>query len=419
MTPNRNPLIRVVLLISICLLIGYWVGINKITLDWKNYKPTLSVISKEPPPGLTTVDFSTFWTVWQRLEAGYYDKSKLNSTKMLDGAISGLVESLGDPFTVYLPPTQNDNFKEGLAGQFQGIGAELGLDSKKIVVIAPLNGSPAQKAGIKTGDIIEKVDGEQIVGWSLPQAVERIRGPQGTTVVLSVIHKGANKSQDISIKRGVITIKSVDGFVKKADDLDKINVKRSEKIAIISLSQFGDKTNEEWTVLAKKISDEVNKDQNVKGMVLDLRNNPGGYLTDAVFIASEFLEEGTPVVIQEDASTQRNTLSVDRQGILLNIPLVVLVNKGSASAAEIVAGALSDNGRAKIVGEVTYGKGTIQQAEDLGGGAGLHVTIAKWLTPKGTWFNGRGLTPDIVQSTDSKDPSHDAQLEKAVLQLLK
>lgn len=417
---HKTPRIQLILVILISLLVGYYFGVNKINFDWKRYKPQISVTSKQPPAQVTDVNFEQFWTVWQKLEKDYYDKTKLNPQKMLNGAIAGMVQSLDDPFTVYLPPVQNDNFKQGLAGQFQGIGAELGVKDQKIIVISPLNGSPAQKAGIRAGDFIVAVDKKSTANMTLSQTVEKIRGEKGTTVLLTVVHKDEDKTKDIKIVRDVITVKSVQAWIKKGKDIDSIELDKKyaeENIAYVSLSQFGDNTNTEWLSAINDLNLKLTNAE-VKGIILDLRNNPGGYLTDAVFIASEFVKEGSSVVSEEDA-TGKTTLKANRRGFFTEIPVIVLINKGSASASEIVAGALRDNQRAKLVGETSFGKGTIQQAEDLGGGAGIHVTIAKWLTPNDTWVNGEGLKPDIVVNLDPKSPERDTQLEKAVLELLK
>ncbi|MBI2621501.1 MAG: S41 family peptidase [Candidatus Levybacteria bacterium] len=417
----KIPRIQLILVILISLLVGYYFGVNKINLDWKNYRPKITVSSREPPANISNIDFSQFWTVWQKLESNYYDKTKLDPQKMLNGAISGMVQSLDDPFTVYLPPVQNENFKQGLAGQFQGIGAELGIKDQKIVVISPLNGSPAQKAGVRAGDFILAVDSQTTANMTLSQAVEKIRGPKGTTVTLTVSHKEENDPKEIEIVRDTITIKSVEGWIKKVGDIDSINLDKkyaNSTIVYARLSQFGDNTNSEWLSIINDLNLKLSNEKNVKGMILDLRNNPGGYLSDAVFISSEFLSEGTIVVGEEDVSG-KNVLKANRRGLFTEIPLIVLINKGSASASEIVAGALRDHDRAKLAGETSFGKGTIQQAEDLGAGAGLHITIAKWLTPNGVWVNGSGIKPDIEIALDTKNPERDLQLEKAVLELVK
>lgn len=419
---KRYTKFQLVLLLIITFFVGYYFGVTKIRFDWQNYQPKVQVASKEPPAEISSVDFSQFWIVWQKLLQSYYDKSKLDPQKMLNGAIEGMVSSLGDPFTLYLPPTLNDNFKKGLAGQFSGIGAELGTKDKDIIVISPLDGSPAQKGGIKAQDIILKVDGEGTAGWSLSQAVEKIRGPKDTFVTLTVLHRDAKSESEIKIKRDTITVKSVSGYVRKISEIEDIKnpdlKKREESIAYIRLSQFGDNTNKDWVSLIQKLSSQIERENNFRGIILDLRNNPGGYLTDAVFIASEFLQKGQTVVI-EDNGNDRRSFDVNREGKFRDTRVIVLINKGSASASEIVAGALKDHSRAKLLGETSFGKGTIQQAEDLGGGAGIHVTVAKWLTPNGTWVNGTGLTPDISVALDSKDTSVDNQLEKATEELLK
>lgn len=420
---KRYTKFQLVLLLVISFFIGYYFGVTKVRVDWQNYTPKVQVSSKEPPAQVTSVDFAQFWIVWEKLLASYYDKTKLDPQKMLNGAIEGMVSSLGDPFTIYLPPTQNKNFKQGLAGEFSGIGAELGTKDKEIIVISPLDGSPAQKAGIKAGDVILKVDNELAAGWSLSQAVEKIRGPKDTFVTITVLHRNENKETEIKIKRDIITVKSVTGYIKKIKDIENISEKLKDKnentVAYIRLSQFGDQTNKEWVVLIDKLKSQSENEKNFKGVILDLRNNPGGFLTDAVFVASEFLNKGQTVVIEDNESTDKRSLNVEREGKLRFVPLIVLINKGSASASEIVAGALRDHSRAKLLGETSFGKGTIQQAEDLGGGAGIHITVAKWLTPNGAWVNGTGLTPEIVVSSDSKDSTRDIVLEKAIEELLK
>ena len=334
------------------------------------------------------------------------------------------------PYTVYLPPQQNDDFKEVMAGKFEGIGAELGIKDKQIIVQAPLDNSPAVKAGLKPLDMILEVNGKSTAGWTLAQTVEQIRGPKGTTVSLLIFQEKAKEPKTVSIIRDTIVIKSVAYWVKPVKDIKKITLNAKlktnsdEKVAFIRLSQFGDSANQEWVNAINDISMEVQKDKSVKGIIVDLRNNPGGYLTQAVFIASEFVKNGT-IVMEENRENVQRKLPVSRQGLLTELPVVVLLNKGSASASEIVAGALRDHNRAKIVGETSFGKGTIQQAEDLGGGSGIHVTIAKWLTPKGNWIHGKGLVPDIevaFKETDDINPSsdtHDSQLEAAVIELMK
>ena len=417
--------VRFFLLLFSAFLIGYYFGVTKISIQWKTYKPHIEISSKEPPPSVSYIDFTQFWNVLTKLEQSYYDKTAFDSQEILEGAITGLVASLDDPYTVYLPSRMNNEFKQGLAGQFEGIGAELGIrDDKQIIIVAPLDGIPAKKAGLKPQDAILKVNGELTSGWPVTKAVENIRGKKGTKVTLTILREKEEKSRDIDVIRDTITVKSVTVWVKKISEIDGIKKsavldKQSEKkIAYIRLSQFGDSTNQEWTQAIKEVNDAKN-DPSLAGIVFDLRNNPGGYLSDAVFIASEFLKVGEPVVLQEDANGTRVKLAAEREGTLQNVPLVVLINKGSASASEIVAGALSDHKRATLIGETSFGKGTIQKAEELAGGAGLHITVAKWLTPDGTFVHKKGITPDVVVASDENGSDNDVQLAKAIEYLLK
>lgn len=422
MNPQR---IRFVASILVAFLIGYSIGVFKVDFAWENFKPHIEVINKEPPPSLMTLDFSQFWTVMSKVESEYYDKKAIDPQKMLNGAIVGMVESLDDPYTVYLPPKENNDFKQSIAGKFEGIGAELSIKDKQIIVVAPLDGSPAEQAGIKAGDAILKVNDESIAGWTLQETVDKIRGPKGTEVKLAIVHKSDTKATEVKIVRDTIQVKSLVSWTKAVKDIDAIDTKSAsfsgqldDKVTYIRLSQFGDTANKEWTDVAIKLKQELQTEKDVKGIIFDLRNNPGGYLTDAVYIASEFIKEGT-AVMEEDKNGEKKAFSVSGRGMLTDVPVIVLLNGGSASASEIVAGALRDHGRAQIVGEKSFGKGTIQSAEDLGGGSGLHVTIAKWLTPNETWVHKEGLQPDYAISLDPADPARDTQLEKAVEVLVK
>ena len=415
--------IRTILFIILAGVLGYFVGTNHIAAAWQNYHPQLTVTSKEPPPGITNIDMSQFWLVFEKLQTDYYDQSVVKPQNMLNGAIEGMVSSLNDPFSMYLPPADNSAFQQQISGQFAGIGAELGMQNSSVIVIAPLDGSPAEKAGIKAGDIILKVDKNIVSGVDLNAIVNEVKGPKGTPVTLTVLHKGAAAPSVITIVRDTINVKSVFSWIKEVKDIDGINqtsiLKQhaTDKVAYIRLSEFGEQTNTEWSKIVDTISLQLMKDKSLKGVVLDLRNNPGGLLTDAVYIGSEFISSGV-IVQQDDGKGNITQLPVNRKGLLTDVPLVVLINGGSASASEIVSGALRDHMRAKLVGEQSFGKGTVQEAIDLGNGAGLHVTIAKWLTPNGTWVHQKGLTPDVVVHLDPADPSRDTQLEKGVETLL-
>lgn len=424
---NKIRLFQVIVLAIIFFFVGYYFGVTKVAFDWSNYKPAISIVNKEPPSGIANVNFSTFWTVWQALTSTYYDKTKINPQNMLNGAISGMISSIGDPFTLYLPPAENGDFVQSLAGQFSGIGAELGLKGSQIIIIAPLDGSPAQQAGIRAGDVILDVNGVSTANWDLNKTVGKIRGPKGVPVVLTVLHRNSQTPVNIKIVRNNITLKSVSSWVKPVKCTSSSckvvenasSCKSCSNIAYIQLSEFGGNTNQEWTQAVKGLVTRIHKDNNVKGLILDLRDNPGGYLSDAIFIASEFLQEGQPIASEQNSIIGTKTYYVQRHGLLTTIPLVILINKGSASASEIVSGALRDNKRAILIGQTSYGKGTVQEVLELANGAGLHITIAKWITLDGTWVNGKGLTPDITVLPDVKDPSVDIQLDKAIQYLVK
>lgn len=416
----RNLFVGLAILV-ITFGVGYRTGKNGIGQQWVQNTSFTGNASNKP----ATVDFSLFWEVWDRLNRYYIDKTAIDAQKMVNGAISGMVSSLGDPYTVFLPPNQNKEAKEDLGGKFEGIGAQLGIKDKKIVIVAPLKDTPAQKAGLKPGDWILKVDNKDTINWSLPETVAKIRGPKGSNVLLTVLHKDASKSADISVVRDTINVESVEWEVKKfKKENGKLKITKGEcndceQIVYLKLSRFGDQTTDEWN----RAIDEINfkfkiLDFKYKGLVLDLRNNPGGYLSGSVFIASEFLKDGT-VVIQESIASGKQTYTVDRKGRLTDVPIVILVNKGSASASEIVAGALQVRNRGKVVGETSFGKGSVQEAQELPGGAGIHITTAKWLLPNGKWINGSGVEPDVKAENDDNKPDEDIQLETAIETLVK
>lgn len=422
---NNLKRFQIILLMVVCVLAGYAYGTRNVELAWANYRPVIGIESKAPPEA-QSIDFSLLYNVIEQVNRDYYDKSKVDAQKMIYGAVSGMLESLDDPYTSFFPPKENEEFKTQMAGEFSGIGAELGMTSdKRITVISPLDDSPAKKAGIRSGDIILQVNDETTAGWTISQAVEKIRGQKGTQVKLIVLHEQDKKQEVITVTRDTITIDSVTAWVQKVQcNNNQCNpapeCDTCPSVAYMRVSQFGDRTNDEWIEKINEVYSQMQKNQNVKGVILDVRNNPGGYLTDAVFIASEFIDSGV-IVRQEDGAGREAALSVSRKGLLLDTPLVVLINKGSASASEIVSGALRDHDRAVLIGETSFGKGTIQQALDVDAGASVHLTIAKWLTPDGTWVHEKGLEPDIkveFNQEQSEGKTYDNQLQRAIQELL-
>ncbi len=419
---------HIILLVLISGGLGYFIGTNKVTASWKNFSPIVNIEHKNPPAN-QNLDMGLYYEILDKVNHDYYDKTKIDTTKILYGAISGMLQSLDDPFTSFFPPKQNTAFKTQMAGEFSGIGAELGMSPEnRIMVISPLDDSPAQKAGIKSGDLVIGVDGKDTNGWTLGQAVDKIRGPKGSSVKLTILHDKAKETNEVNITRDTIVVKSVTSWLRHfACDKNGCKVQENcdsscPSVMYIRLSQFGDKTNDEWVKAINEQYPKIATEKNFKGVVLDLRNNPGGYLQDAVFIASEFVKDGV-IVSQVDANGDKTDMSVSRAGVLLNYPVAVLINKGSASASEIVSGALRDHKRAKLVGEKSFGKGTIQQAVDVDGGASVHLTIGKWITPNGTWVHKVGLTPDVAVEYDEKKsketPGYDNQMLRAIQELTK
>ncbi|MDO8487939.1 MAG: S41 family peptidase [bacterium] len=398
-----------------CGYAGYLLGQKQLQLSFRNYRP--AVVLNKSPQMVREVDFNQFWIVWDKLAAEYVDKSALDPKKMVDGAISGMVNSLGDPYTVYLPKKQNEEAKQDLNGSFEGVGIQLGFKDNRLAVISPLAGTPADLAGVKPGDLIlhikdekKKID-QDTDGLTIPEAVNLIRGPKGQPVILTLWRTNQPKPFDITLVRDTIVVKSASvEFI--ADDT----------IAHLKLNRFGDRTQEEWTEAVSAILTKIKSTPGFRGIILDLRNNPGGYLEGSVYLAGEFLQAGKLIVSQQFGDGTKVDLKVSRNGQLLKTKLVVLVNEGSASAAEIMAGALRDHRRAQIVGAKSFGKGSVQQPDDFSDGSGIHVTIAKWLRPNGEWIDKVGILPDIEvasdTATDSAQIVTDPQLEKAT-ELLK
>ncbi|OGK55873.1 hypothetical protein A3J15_03995 [Candidatus Roizmanbacteria bacterium RIFCSPLOWO2_02_FULL_38_10] len=354
------------------------------------------------------LDFSLFWDVWEKVSDKFVSRDKINYQKMYYGAIKGMVSALDDPYTVFLTPDENKASKDDLVGLFEGIGTQLGLKNGEIVIIAPLKKSPAEAAGLRAGDIIKKVDGQSTANWSLFQAVSKIRGKRGTKVNLTLTRK--EKEFSVEITRQEIKVSSVE-------------IEYDKDIALLRLTRFGEDTNNQWDNAVSEINDKWNQGK-IKALILDLRDNPGGYLDSSVYVTSEFLAEEQLIVKQEYYDKRSENHVVKRQGKLLSIPLYVLINKGSASASEIVAGSLRDHKRAKLIGETTFGKGSIQEALDLNQGAGLHVTIAKWILPNGDWINSKGVSPDIkIANKEDEDNTitkdSDLQLQSAISEVEK
>ena len=327
-----------------------------------------------------------------------YD-GKLDKAKLQDGLSKGLVDAVGDPYTVYMTAKEASSFEDDLNGTFSGIGAELGKQNDKLVVIAPVDGSPAQKAGIKAGDVIVKINNEDASKLSVDTAVNKIRGDAGTKVTLELIRDG--KSVDVEVTRQNITTPSV-----KSEILDG-------NIGYMKITRFSDDTAE----LAQKAAADF-KAKNVKGVVLDVRDNGGGLLDSSVKVASLWLDNKV-VVSEREGGKTKDELRSGNNPPLAGIPTVMLINGGSASASEILAGALHDNGAVTLVGEKSFGKGSVQEILDLYDGAKLKVTVAHWYTPKGVNINKKGIQPDteVKMTSDDFTAGRDPQKDQAMRSL--
>lgn len=322
---------------------------------------------------------------------------ELNDEKQAEGALRGYVASLGDPYTVYMNAEESKELSDDLAGQLSGIGVEVGIKNDRLTVIAPIDETPAAKAGIRAGDVIAAIDGQDSSTLTLDEAVTKIRGEKGTTVKLTIARSG-EELKELNIVRDTITVSSVKHELKDGD------------VGYIRVRRFGDDTD---AAIRQAAADLAAK--GINRIVLDLRDNPGGYLNAAVSVTSEFLADGV-VVVERGRHVEENKLVANPGGNLTRAKLVILINEGSASASEITAGALKDSGRATLVGEKTYGKGSVQEVKSLTGGSQLKVTVANWYTPNGINITKEGIKPDVEvkYTTEDANANRDPQLDKAL-----
>ena len=347
------------------------------------------------------LNFKLFWEVWQKVKVDAVDHN-VTDQDLFYGAVRGVVGALKDPYSVFFTPDETKKFNEELSGSFEGIGAEIGFNKNNILsIIAPLPATPAERAGLKAEDMILKIDGQDTTDMSLEDAVSKIRGPKSTEVTLNIFREGFSEPKEFAIIRDRIQIESVKWEIKEAS---------GKKFAYIKISHFNADTGDKFEKIVMPVLQ-----KNPDGIILDLRNNPGGFLDVSVDIAVFWTGDKT-VVIEQIKGDKKEELKGNGIARFQDIPTIVLVNGGSASASEIVAGALQDHGKAKIVGTKTFGKGSVQELESLGNGSSFKLTLAKWLTPKGVSISEKGITPDIEVKFTDKDfeEKKDPQLEKAL-----
>lgn len=369
---------------------------------WADNEPILSIGSEAADHAEDSVDLGLFWDVWGLLENDFIDIIDVTDETRVYGAITGMVDSLGDPYTAFMDPEESEAFNQSLNSELEGIGAELTVRDGILLVVAPLKDSPAEKAGLLAGDHIYMVDEAPTSDMSLWDAIMNIRGEPGTEVVLTVIREGVDETIDIAITRSKIHVPSIETVFEEVGD---------KTIAHVSLYSFADDTYLEFLDAIREV-----QLQGADGMVLDMRLNGGGFLDVSVQILGEFFEDEMKAVIVKNGNGSNDVMYTDGGGALADIPLVVLIDGGSASASEIVAGALQDHKRAILMGETSFGKGSVQELTDLRGGASIRVTVAKWFTPNDRTIDHEGIAPDIVIEVDALalDNETDVQLDAAL-----
>lgn len=351
------------------------------------------------------VDFAPFWTAWDILDEKYVTPDKVTDQDKVWGAISGLAQSFGDPYTVFFPPREAEYFESEVRGNFGGIGIEIGIEDDILTVIAPLKGTPAERAGMLAGDKILRINATSTADLNLDEAISLIRGEPGTTVTFTVLRDGAEDTVEVSIIRAIINIPTIE------------TEKREDGIFVISLYNFSADSPSLFRAALREFID-----SGYSRLVLDLRNNPGGYLEAAIDMASWFLPPGKVVVKERFGKNKEDEVYRSRGYNIFNdrLKLAILLNKGSASASEILAGALHDYGIAKLVGEKSFGKGSVQELLDVTPDTSIKVTVAEWLTPNGEQLSGKGITPDVSVERTAEDyeKKKDPQMDKAVELLL-
>lgn len=389
--------------------LGFWIGVERgrsnQTLSQEEKMPLIqSQVINQDSGKNENIDFSLFWKVWDLLKEKYVDSSQLDAKELFYGAIKGMLRATNDPYTTFLDPEDNQQFNEDITGSFEGIGAELGMKKGILTIIAPLEGSPAERAGLRAGDKIIKIDEENAAEISIDESVSKIRGAKGSQVKLTVFRNGDDETREIVITRDVINVKSVEFELKE------------DNIVYFKIIRFGENTNREFALAVKEMSS-----YEIKGIILDVRNNPGGYLDAAINMASKMIPKGEVIVIEEDSKSQHKEIKAVGGDVLSQIETVVLINVGSASASEILAGALRDNrDNVEIVGETSYGKGSVQELVELPQETAVKITVAKWLTPSGDQINEKGINPDVEIELTYEDYENDLdpQMDKA-LEILK
>jgi len=348
---------------------------------------------------LEAIDFSLFWDVWQTIKDKYVEADKIDNQTLFYGAVSGLLGALKDENSVFFPPTDAQKFNEDISGEFGGIGAEIGTRNNQLVIIAPLKNTPAERAGLRALDKILKVDDTVTANLTTDEAVKLIRGQKGTTVILTILRNGWDKPKEISIIRDTIQVPTLDWEIKE------------NNIAYIHLYNFYEKAPFLFYQAAVEIAF-----KNPKGIILDLRNNPGGFLDAAINLTGWFLKPGQTVVSEEFRSDKKQVFTSYGNGLFKDVPIVILINEGSASASEILAGALRDNRSIKLIGKKSFGKGTVQELEPLKDGSSIKITVAHWRMPGGGLIEKNGLDPDYEVGLTDEDfkANRDPQLEKAM-----
>ena len=336
-------------------------------------------------------EFSRLTEVWYILKRDHFDRKDMDSKILSDGAIRGMLLAMDDPYASFLTAEQFEIQSQDYKGFFEGIGAHVSMRDNRIVIVAPIPGSPAEAAGILAGDIILGIDGDSTQGLTLLEAVSRIRGERGTLVVLSILHEGEDMPQEISVERNVIKLDSVQMRMMTGG------------VGVFTVTEFNANTYEQLENAFTRF-----QTQSGKGMILDLRNNPGGLLNSVFQVADAFIDSKL-IVYEVDSKGNRKNWNASRGGFALDVPLIVLTNRYSASASEVLAGALMDHNRAIIVGDKTFGKGSVNTLEKISDGSGIYFTIAKWYTPDGKLIEGEGLVPDVdLTQMDTLEPGQDA-----------